>query len=157
MRIRPYEAKDASAIAAIFFDSVRQGALRDYSPAQVAAWAPTMPDMSQVQARAGDGRLVLVAVHSADEPAAYIELEANGHIDHLYCRPDLIGEGLASALYDRVEQEARRRGLTRLYVEASEAARRLFLKKGFVELERRGFQLKGVRLHNYRMEKGLGG
>ena len=93
------------------------------STPQVEAWAPAIPDPAQVDARASDGRLVLVAVNAADEPVAYGDLEATGHVDHLYCHPDFGNAGVASALYDHLEQKARERGLTRLFVEASEAAR----------------------------------
>ena len=43
----------------------------------------------------------------------------------------------------------------RLYTEASEAARRLFLKKGFTAMQRRDFEVAGVAIHNYAMEKRL--
>jgi putative acetyltransferase len=153
--IRFYEPKDAAFLGAVFFDAVRTGGLRDYSQAQVEAWAPAMPDPARFEARAKDGRLMLVAVNEVDEPIAYGDLEPNGHVDHLYCRPEVIGTGVASALYDRLEQQARERGMIRLFVEASEAARRLFLRKGFAEVKRRDFLLHGVNIHNYLMEKLL--
>jgi putative acetyltransferase len=157
VRIRFYDSKDAAFLSTVFFDAVRKAGLRDYSQAQVAAWAPAKPDPASVEARARDGRLTLVAVNEVDEPIAYGDLEANGHIDHLFCRPENIGTGVASTLYDRLEQEACEQGITRLFVEASEAARRLFLRKGFVEIKRREFILRGVPGHNYAMEKLLSG
>lgn len=153
--IRPYEPRDAARLGTIFFDAVRKAGVRHYSQAQVEAWAPATPDSAWFEARAADGRLILVAVNEVDEPVAYGDLEPNGHIDHLYCRPELIGNGIASALYDRLEQQARERGITRLFVEASEAARRLLLRKGFIELKRRDLLLGGVKIHNYLMEKLL--
>ncbi|MBQ1541947.1 GNAT family N-acetyltransferase [Caulobacter sp. CCUG 60055] len=153
--IRPFRPGDAGALAALFHAAVRQGALGDYRPEQVVAWSPSPPDPAAFAARAIDGRLVLVAVDARDRPLAYGDLEPSGHIDHLYCRPDMIGRGVASAIYDRLEAAARGRGLVRLFVEASEAARRLFAAKGFVALERRDFMLRGVTIHNYRMEKSL--
>jgi putative acetyltransferase len=155
MHIRPYRPDDAAAVAAIFFESVREAGPRDYSAAQVAAWAPERPDTGRVDARARDGRLMLVAVDERDRPIAYGDLEPSGHIDHLYCRPERVGTGVASALYDALEREALALGLSRLFVEASEAARRLFLRKGFDEIERREFPIRGVMIHNYRMAKSL--
>jgi putative acetyltransferase len=155
--IRPYQPKDAALLGAIFFDAVRKAGVRDYSEAQVVAWAPSIPGRTWFEARAADGRWILVAVNKADEPIAYGDLEPNGHIDHLYCCPEMIGIGIASALYDRLEQQARDRGITRVFAEASEAARRLFLGKGFTELKRRDLMLRGVKIHNYLMEKLLSG
>jgi putative acetyltransferase len=143
--IRPYQTGDAPALAALFLSSVREVGARDYSPAQVEAWAPRPPDPEAIDARARDGRTCLVAVNANGEPIAYGDLEASGHIDYL-----------ASALYERLEAAARRQGLARLFVEASEAARRLFLAKGFAVTGRRDFEIRGVPIHNYAMEKHLG-
>jgi putative acetyltransferase len=155
--IRPYDPKDASSLCAVFFDAVRVTGLRDYSEAQVKAWAPVMPDLAEFEARARDGRFVFVALNESNDPIAYGDLETNGHIDHLYCRPEITGIGIASALYERIEEKARELKIATLFVEASEAARRLFLSKGFTEVKRREFLLQGVPIHNYLMEKLLTG
>jgi putative acetyltransferase len=155
VHIRLYAPSDAAALGAIFFAAVREAGARDYSPAQVEAWAPAVAPPERVAARAGDGRLTGVAADAADRPVAYIELEADGHIDHFYCDPGHIGTGVAARLYAWLEARAGERGTTLLYVEASEAARRFFLRKGFVQTARRDFVLRGVPIHNYRMEKQL--
>ena len=129
--------------------------VRHYSQVQVEAWAPSIPGNTWFEARAAHDRLILVAVNEVDAPVAYGDLQSNGHIDHLYCRPELIGTGVASALYDQLEQEARQRGIGRLFARASEAARRLFVRKGFTEVKRCDFMLRGVKIHNYLMEKLL--
>jgi putative acetyltransferase len=86
---------------------------------------------------------------------AYIDLEPDGHIDHLYCAPEAAGHGIASHLYDAVEAAARTQGISRLFTEASELARRFFERKGFAVAERRDMVLRGVPIHNYRMTKDL--
>ena len=153
--IRPFETRDAPILTAVFSDSVRGGGARDYYPAQVEVWASSAPSPQRFEDRAQAGDLIWVAVDGSDQPLAYGILEVDGHLDHLYCRSDHIGTGLAAALYDHVEREARALGLTHLFTEASEAARRLFLRKDFVVAHRRDFELKGVAIHNYRMGKGL--
>jgi putative acetyltransferase len=45
--------------------------------------------------------------------------------------------------------------MKRLYSEASEAARRFFLKQGFAVVSKRLFEISGVPIHNYAMEKWL--
>lgn len=153
--VRPFREADAAALAAIFFSAVREVGGQHYSQAQVEAWAPTPPDPAAYLRRAADGRALLVAVDEADAPLAYGDLEADGHIDHFYCRPDVTRSGVAVALYEAIEAVARDRGLRRLHVEASEPARRFFERRGFVALERRAFPIRGVVIHNYRMEKRL--
>jgi putative acetyltransferase len=154
MFIRPFQPADAPALAALFHASVRQGGSRDYSAAQVAAWSPAPPDPAKYICQA-TGRVFLVAVNEAAEPVGYGVLEPTGHIDHLYCRPDVIGTGIGEALYAELENAARKSGMRLLFTEASEAARRLFARRGFIVERRNDFIINGVAIHNYRMSKPL--
>ena len=155
IRIRPFRRGDEHALAEVFFASVRDAGLADYNDEQVRAWAPQRPDSSSFVERTEDGGILLVAVDAQDGVVAYADLEADGHIDHMYCLPARVGHGVGSALYDAIEAEARARGLHRLFVEASEAARRLFERKGFRAVRRNDLVLRGVELHNFDMEKDL--
>ncbi len=153
--VRPYRAGDEQAIASVFFTSVREAARRDYSPAQVQAWAQEPPDPARFAAQATDGRLFLVAVTADDQVVGYGDLEADGHIDHLYCAPAAVGAGIGSLLYEALESHAVEHGYPRLFVEASEAARRLFERHGFVVEHRNDLERAGVALHNFSMHKLL--
>lgn len=154
--IRSYVQRDAADLADVFFRSVREVAVSDYTAAQVVAWAPKRATPAKMHETASDGRQTLVAA-DRDRAVAYIDLEPDGHIDHLYCAPEAAGHGVASQLYEAIEAEARKQGISRLYTEASELARRFFERKGFVVLERQSKVLRGVRIHNYRMAKNLPG
>ncbi len=153
--IRHYRPEDAAAIAGIFREAVEGVGPRDYGGDQVAAWVDRTPDEATVRRRCEDGRTVLVAVDENDRPFAYTDLEEDGHLDHLYCAPEGVGQGIASALYEELENVARKKGLKRIYVEASEAAKRLFLRHGYAVIRRRDFEIGGVPMHNYAMEKKL--
>ncbi|HEX8481146.1 MAG TPA: GNAT family N-acetyltransferase [Allosphingosinicella sp.] len=155
MHVRTFRPDDAPFLARIFHAAVHQIGKLHYTAEQVGAWAPTVPTPETFLRQGRDGRLLLVAVDHLDHPLAYGDLEADGHIDHLYCRPDIAGTGVTSFLYDRIEEAAVARGIGRLFVEASEAARRFFLKKDFVELRRREINLGDVAIHNFEMEKRL--
>ncbi len=104
---------------------------------------------------ASSGRQVLVASDSDGRVVGYADLEADGHIDHLYCAPEAVGAGVATSLCDALEVLAASEGVGRLYVEASEAARRLFEKRAFCVDNRREWELRGVPIHNYVMSKAL--
>jgi putative acetyltransferase len=151
--IRAYDPRDAADLADVFFRSVRQVALSDYTAAQVRAWAPEPRTAEWAHREASDGRLVLVAANEDDRPVAYIDLEPNGHIDRLFRAPEATGQGIASRLYDAVEAAAREQGIRSLFTEASELARRLFEHKGFAIVERQDLVIRGVAIHNYRMAK----
>ena len=155
MKVRPYKPEDAPALVALFHAAVHQIARLYYSQAQVDAWAPAVPDVGTFRKRAADGRTLLVAVDEEDAPLAYGDLEEDGHIDHLFCRPDAAGTGVTAALYAALEDAARARGIDLVYVEASEPARRFFERRGFDMIGRRDFEIAGVAIHNFEMEKRL--
>jgi putative acetyltransferase len=155
MQLRRHRFEDAPALAEVFRRSVGELGPRHYTPAQVAAWLADAPDTGDMQLRAVDGRHILVATDDAGRPVAFADLEADGHIDLLYVLPEAAGTGIANALVKALETIARTDGLTRLTVEASEAAKGLFLRQGYTLLERNDFTKGGVAMHNYRMEKLL--
>ncbi|MBY6066987.1 GNAT family N-acetyltransferase [Leisingera aquaemixtae] len=157
MQIREFRPDDAAALAQIFHAAVHGIGARDYSPEQLKAWSPEPAPAEVWSSRAADGRHVFVAADAGNQPQAFIELEMDGHIDCFYCHPQVAGTGTGAALYERLEAEARSLGLRSLYVEASEAARRFFLRQGFTIETRREIERRGVVLHNYRMTKTLAG
>jgi putative acetyltransferase len=155
MKIREFLFSDAASLAEIFHEAVHTIGSKDYSPSQTHAWSPAPVSAETFLARISDTRFVFVAVDDKDTPLGFIELEADGHIDCFYCHPDFAGTGVGNALYARLEEAALQAGLARLYTEASEAARRFFLKAGFKVIERRDFEYNGAEIHNYLMENRL--
>jgi len=153
--IRPFKPSDAPALARIFYRAIHEVAGAHYSAEQIGAWAPTVPSAERFEARGADGRTLLVAVNEREEPVAYGDVEMDGHIDHIFCSPEVAGTGVSAILYSALEAAARAQDIGRLYVEASEPAQRFFLKRGFMTTERNDFDLNGVAIHNFRMEKKL--
>jgi putative acetyltransferase len=154
MHIRRFRPADAQALADLYHASVHQVGIRDYSAAQVEVWSPAPRSPAAYVAHAAN-RVFLVAVNDAGEPIGYGDLEPDGHIDHLYCRPDHVGTGVGALLYAALEAVARAANIDFLFVEASEAARRLFERRGFQVEHRRDSDIDGVSIHNYRMTKRL--
>ncbi|GGI52903.1 GNAT family N-acetyltransferase [Oxalicibacterium solurbis] len=154
MLIRPFEVSDADVLADIFHASVREIGIRDYSLEQVEAWSPSKPDPKRYLQQA-QGRTLLVAVDDDGRIIGYGDLEPNGHIDHLYCCPDVVGTGVGSAIYAALENAARSVGIVSLFVEASEAARCFFECRGFRVDTLNNFTINGVAIHNYSMSKHI--
>ena len=151
--IRPYRESDAEALEEVFERAVRGIGPGDYSPAQIEAWIGQEPRAERFRVKMADGRRCWVATDEGGRVTAFVDLEADGHIEFLFAVPAVAGTGATSALLDAVEAAARGDGITRLYVEASEAARRFFLKRGYKVQRRRDFEIAGVASHNYAMER----
>jgi len=153
--IRYYKSNDAADLANIFYRSVKGIDASYYSTEQLKAWASVEPTAEKMHERFTDGRSVLIAVDQQDRPLAFIDLESSGHIDLLFCAPEVSRQGISSYLYKQLEELAIRRQMPRLHVEASEVARGFFQKQGFSVIARRDFTIKSVAIHNYAMEKQL--
>ena len=157
--IRPFRITDADAVAALTLAAINVTGLRAYSPEQVTAWSARYA-VQRILDGAVKGDVILVAVDPADRPVAYTTLEADGHLEMLYCHPDYTGHGLAWRLLVEAEAAALNAGLVRLFTEASELARPVFLRAGYALLRRRDFTIgpadAPVAIHNYAMEKRLG-
>lgn len=155
MTVRPYLDGDAPAMAGVFERAVRAIASRDYSPAQIEAWIGTEPREARLRQKMADGRRCWVAVDDRGGITAFVDLEKDGHIDLLFADPAVAGSGVTTDLLDVLEATARADGLDRLFVEASEPARRFFLKRGYSLVARRDFEIGGVPIHNHAMERRL--
>ncbi len=151
MIIRDYVPADVDALIDLFRQAVRRTAIRDYSEAQVKAWAPDEVERERwVERRSSrptwvaeiDGRI-----------AGFADLEPDGHVDMMYVHPDFNGRGVANALFARIEAAAAELKLWRLYTEASITAKPFFEKKGFRVISAQTVHVRGQDLVNYRMEK----
>ncbi len=153
--LRPFVADDAPALAQLTLDAIRTTGAKAYSPEQVRVWSSGHHGPERIAARVEAGHLIFVIADERDVPAAYALLEPDGHLDMLYCSPKHTGRGLASQLLAHADGEARALGVTKLYTEASELARAAFERAGYVVQHRRDFEIDGVAIHNYAMEKPL--
>ena len=85
----------------------------------------------------------------------FITFEPNGHLDHLYVDSHFQRQNVASALYRRVEQEARTHGVRRIFTEASITARPFFESLGFRLIAPQSVMYRGISFLNYKMERFL--
>ena len=155
VEIREATTRDASAIADLFYHTVLNVNVRDYSRIQVEAWAGAAaePERWEKRIAAGEGvRQTLVAARG-ERVLGFAEFEDDGHIDTLYVHHEWQGCGIASLLLDRIEAGAQRLGLARLYTEASITAEPFFRKRGFSVVTPQRVEVRGHTLRNFVMEK----
>lgn len=157
--IRPFCETDAEDLAALTLAAINDVGSARYSASQVVAWAARHPGPERFLERCRNGASIIVAADADDKAIAYALLDhveaASGHLDMLYCHPDHTRRGLADELLAQAEMQARTQSLSRLFTEASELARPAFERAGYTVLHRRDFEIEGVAIHNYAMEKRL--
>jgi putative acetyltransferase len=149
-----YQPSDATALSELYVRSVLHFGPRAYTQDQVSAWAATSC-AEKIASRCMDGRLVLVALDDLGRHLGFGDLEEDGHLDFLYSAPEAEGLRVGSTIYEALERHARNWRIARIYVEASELAKPLLEKRGFVVLGRNDLKLGNVDIYNFRMEKWL--
>jgi putative acetyltransferase len=153
VKVRPFRPTDTSVLARLFFDTVHIINSADYSPEQIAAWAPEPADLDHWRARLNSHR-VFVAENNG-EILGFITFEASGHLDHLYVHHRFQRQGIATALCERVEREARAHAIERIFTEASITARPFFERIGYRVIAPQTVEHRGVSFTNFRMERFL--
>lgn len=83
----------------------------------------------------------------------FSDMTLEGHLDRLYVHKDFQGQGVASALVNKLEMKARELGLHEMDTEASITARPFFERQGYQLMMKQNVERKGVLLVNYRMSK----
>jgi putative acetyltransferase len=155
VKIREYRAGDSESLARLFFQTIRRINIRDYTQAQVEAWAPENRDMEEWR-NSFVGKAVFLA-ETDEKILGFGELESNGHIDRFYIDADSIGKGVGKMIYESIESLARSQKLVRLLVEASVTAQPFFMRMGFHVVHEQTVDVHGVKMNNFVMEKDLCG
>ncbi|MGC3940334.1 GNAT family N-acetyltransferase [Roseobacter sp. EG26] len=153
--IRLFRTSDADALANIYVAAVAQLGRGHYTPAQLRVWRARSPSVEAIRDAYQDGRRAFVAVNEYGQVSGFSDLEQNGHIRYLYISPHMAGRGIARKLLVTLEDQARALGLSRIFAEASEVALPVFERAGFLSLQRQNFEIDGIAIHNYAVEKRI--
>ncbi|MEH2036116.1 GNAT family N-acetyltransferase [Nostoc sp.] len=150
MRIRIYEIADTKEIMKLFYDTIHEVNIHDYTKEQVAAWAPANMDI-EVWIKSLGSKFTYVA--EEDKIIGFGELEANGHIDRFYCHKDFQRKGVGKKILEQIELKANSLGVEKLFTEASITAKPFFESQGFIVIKKQEVERRGQKLINFVMEK----
>lgn len=151
MFIRKYRFSDCEEIAKLFYDTVHNVNIRDYSAEQVSAWADGSIDLA-----AWDRSFLEHYTVVAEENGIIIgfgDISDNGYLDRLYVHKDYQRKGVATAICDAPESYPNSDELT---VHASITAKKFFVSRGYAVVKEQQVMRRGVVLTNYIMYKKCG-
>lgn len=150
MIIREFREQDAPILWALFYNTIRNINLRDYTEHQVKAWAPDEFDaqlwlkkMTAIQPFVAELDGVIVG---------YSDVQPSGLVDHFFCHHEYQGQGVGRALMTHVIKQAEAKGLNRIYSEVSITARPFYEHMGFTVVNEQKIEVRGATLTNYVME-----
>jgi GNAT superfamily N-acetyltransferase len=135
LQIRRYIPGEEGAIWAVYFGSTRNVVAKEYTPDQVQRWAPDSPDWESWAGACARTNPFVAVING--RLVGFAELESDGHINNFYCHHEFQRQGIGTALFRALEQEAIRLGLPALFAEVSTTGIKFFIAQGFdIEEER---------------------
>ncbi len=152
MFLRPYRPADKRHLQQLFFDTVHTVNVRDFTPEQLAFWAPEEPNR-EFWAKLDAQHCFIVEYQKII--VGFASLSACGLIDFLFVHKDFQGRGIASTLLKQLERLARKKGLTHLSAEGSITSLGFFEKVGFRMITENRKMLNGAEFRNFILEKAL--
>ena len=151
--IRKFQPDDLRELVTLFRETVHRINSRDYTPEQIAAWAPPDDDWHRWKKRFDNLRTLISEREGA--MLGFTAFTEAGYVDFLFVHHAHQRSGIARSLLDEAEKQLRALGVKRATTHASITARPFFESRGYVLLEQRWFEKDGVMLTNFSMDKDL--
>ena len=148
MYLRDYQASDGEPLAELFYQTVHSVNAKDYTLAQLNAWATGTIDMEKWN-RSFLQNQTIVAVEN-EKIVGFGDMDKTGYLNRLYIHKDYQRRGIASAICDKLEAFARGK---RIITHASVTAKPFFLHRGYRVVKEQEVIRCGISLTNYVMEK----
>lgn len=148
IRLRRYRPEDCPLLGQLFYDTVHTVNAVDYTPEQLAAWAPELPDMEQWN-RSFLEHTTFVA-ETEGVIAGFGDIDGTGYLDRLYVHRDYQKKGIGRVLCDALERSAGE--AERIVTHASLTAKPFFLRRGYLVKKEQQVEKNGILLTNFVME-----
>lgn len=155
IELRRFRLGDEAHLRRVYESAIHEVAIRDYSQAQVDAWAPRHHDPSLWARRVQEIDPFLV--ERDGEVVAYADVQPDGYIDHFFVAAAANGLGIGRRLMERIHERARELEIDELTSEVSRTAQPFYIHFGFEIVDRHIKQLRGVDIDYAAMRKALRG
>ncbi len=153
MNVRKYLPGEEKYIWELYYETIHNINIHDYTNEQIEAWAPSDLDESVWTNKIIEIDPYVVVIET--KIVAYADLQENGYIDHFYCHHEHQRKGIGSFLFSFLEQLAISRNINKLISDVSITAKPFFESKGFIVIKKQYLNMKGQFLENYKMAKHI--
>lgn len=118
MKIRKYQSTDYPVLAKLFYDTVHTVNKKDYSQTQLHAWATSSIDTSFWDKSFLEHNTLVAEKDGI--VVGFGDMDKDGYLDRLYVHKDYQKRGIATAICDKLEKQAK---ANRIIVHASITAK----------------------------------
>jgi putative acetyltransferase len=155
MIIRRFQPEDLEPVLHLFHDVVHTVGSKYYNAEQIAAWAPPVDSLDREKwLRSLKANISYIAEDNG-KIIGFADMTQTGYFDRLYVHKNYQGRGIALALFNKIEDEARKLGLTELSMEASIMLKPLAERVGFIVIQEQRKIHRGIEFITYLMHKKL--
>jgi putative acetyltransferase len=159
-KIRRSTPNDAEGMLRAHYSAVHETAKKDYSDVILNLWSRPVDAQSiaayLAKMETDESVISFVAVDDSGQVLGFGQLVPPETLGAIYVAAPAGRHGVASALYQRLEAEARDLGMNVLRMDSSLTAFSFYIRHGFRELERKTHPLgDGLAMACVRMEKRL--
>jgi putative acetyltransferase len=151
--LRMYRADDIDSVVALFRDTIHTINKKDYSEAQVNAWAPAIINSEKWGAKLLEHHTVIAECNTTI--CGFGDIDATGYFDHLFVHKDFQGLGIATKIVRAIEDHAALSGFKTITVAVSITAKTFFLQQGYEIVTPQQVTYNGEVFTNYAMKKEL--
>ena len=148
MTLRDYCKTDCTELARLFYDTVHTVNAKDYSRAQLDAWATGEVNL-EAWNKSFQAHNTVVAEMDG-QIVGFGDMDETGYLDRLYVHKDYQRRGVATAICDALEQNTKAAEFT---THASITARPFFEKRGYTVVREQQVERRGILLANFVMKK----
>jgi putative acetyltransferase len=142
------------SIVQLFCNVVHAIGPKYYTREQIDAWAPQNRDDQEEWMKSLSENITYV-VEEDYRIVAFGDMTLDGFIDRLYVDKNYQGRGIASSIFQKFEEDARKLGLTQLTMEANIIIKPLAERRGFEVVREHRKMRRGAIFINYIMRKIL--
>lgn len=155
--VRKIKNDEVDACITLFQETVHCVNVKDYTIEQLNAWAP-LGEPHLVDNHSYWESLLKNISYVAEYNNSIVgfgDLTREGYLDRLFIHKDFQNYGVATAIVNNLEEEAKKHGIKEITTHASITAKSFFEKRGFVVVKEQQWPIRGVKLTNFVMKKLL--
>jgi N-acetylglutamate synthase-like GNAT family acetyltransferase len=152
--VRQANESDLGDITQLFYDTIRNINIRDYSIEEVDDWSSWKVDIDKWLEKMQEQYFVVAVIKN--KIVGFSSLAPDGYLDFMFVDKDTQGQGVASVLLSEIERKAIEQDNDLIYSDVSLTAKGFFEIKGFIVEKQQLKKSKEKELINFRMiKKGI--
>jgi len=153
IKVRQSVSGDVERITQLFYDTIQNINIKDYSQEEVDDWSSWKTDIDKWLEKMQEEYFVVAVIKN--KIVGFSSLALNGYLDFMFVDKDTQGQGVASALLSEIERKANEQNNDLIYSDVSLTAKGFFESKGFIVERQQLKKSKKRKLINFRMIKNI--